>query len=87
MHPDRQPTTLYITGMALCCRHNHWASMAPLTFARLRKWNLGVGIVQLITGATILAITPYSSQTKLPFFTFFIASWSRDDGPVSNFYK
>ncbi|KAL4858912.1 hypothetical protein ACK3TF_001284 [Chlorella vulgaris] len=61
--------------------------MAPLTFARLRKWNLGVGVFQLITGVTILAITPYSSETKLPFFTFFIASWSRDDGPVSNFYN
>jgi hypothetical protein len=60
--------------------------MAPLTFTRLRRWNLGAGLLQLVTGVVVLGITPYGDQSKLPWYTFFIASWSRDDDP-DGFYR
>lgn len=59
--------------------------MAPLTFRRLRVWNLAVGAVQLITGIAVLALTDYDAQSKLPWYTFFISSWSRDDN-AAGFY-
>lgn len=60
--------------------------MAPLTFSRLRWWNVGAGLLQLVTGAAILGITPYDDKSKLPWYTFFIASWSRDDD-AAGFYR
>ena len=35
---------------------------SSLTFSRLRRWNLGIGLVQLVTGCTILGITDYGSS-------------------------
>lgn len=31
--------------------------MAPLTYSKLWKWNLGVGIFQLVTAVLLFAIT------------------------------
>ncbi len=64
--------------------------MAPLTFSRLRLYNVLIGLFQLATGAAILALGPLDNpRTKLPWYTFFIASWSRDDdeNPESAFYR
>lgn len=59
-----------------------------LNFRRLRLWNLVIGLFQLITGAAILGITDYGWESRLPWYTFFIASWSRDnDSPPGSFYK
>lgn len=59
--------------------------MAPLTFRRLRFWNIGAAALQLITGIAILGMTDYDAKSKLPWYTFFISSWSRDDN-AAGFY-
>lgn len=59
--------------------------MAPLTFRRLRIFNLAAFALQLVTGIAILALTDYDAQSKLPWYTFFITSWSRDDN-AAGFY-
>lgn len=62
--------------------------MAALTFSRLRVYNVLIGLFQLVTGIVIFAISDYGAKTKLPWYTFFIASWSRDsDQPLSDFYR
>lgn len=50
-----------------------------VTFKKLRLFNLGVGLFQLFTGAVICGITDYGYKSKLPWYTHFIASWSRDN--------
>eukprot|EP00887_Chlorella_sp_A99_P006951 scaffold2.g6951.t1 len=62
-------------------------AMVRLTFARLRWLNLGVGAFQLLTSAAIFSIGPYDSWAKLPWYSFFVASWSRDDGAAQEFYR
>jgi hypothetical protein len=63
------------------------ATMAPLTFSRLRRWNICVGVVQFVTGVAILALIPTNPKGKLPWYSFFISSWSRDDGLAADFYR
>lgn len=61
--------------------------MAPLTFKRLRLLNVIAAVVQLTQGIVIFAITPYNPKGKLPWYTMFLQSWSRDGGPASAFYR
>jgi hypothetical protein len=50
--------------------------MRPLTPRTLRILNLAAGVVQALAGAAILGIYDYG--ITLPWYTFFISSWSRE---------
>ena len=52
--------------------------MRPLTPRTLRILNLAAGVIQALAGAAILGIYDYG--ITLPWYTFFIASWSREEG-------
>ena len=47
-------------------------SLTMLTFSKLRAWNLGVGLFQLVTGVILLVIVPYGNEGRTPWYTFFI---------------
>ncbi|PRW57970.1 integral membrane [Chlorella sorokiniana] len=60
----------------------------PLTFSRLRWLNAAAGILQLLTGLAILGISEKGGKASLPWYTFFIGSWSRDTAEeASAFYS
>ena len=61
-----------------------------VTFARLRLYNVLIGLFQAFTGGAILGISKLSdAPSRLPWYTFFVASWSREEGgvPSDNFYR
>lgn len=62
--------------------------MFELTSRRLRWLNLTAAFFQALSGCAILGISSYDGPSSLPWFTFFIGSWSRDTAEeAAQFYR
>ncbi|PSC68996.1 hypothetical protein C2E20_7432 [Micractinium conductrix] len=49
-----------------------------LTFRKLRIWNTGAFLLQLLAGVAILILSDGNERAKLPWYTFFVQSWGND---------
>lgn len=59
-----------------------------VNFRTLRLANGISALIQLFSAAVIYALTPYGNEGKLPWYTFFIKSFTREEGvPEEDFFR